>query len=62
MKKFSRFSHSQAWYLWRKLCSGNITQAFIERLCTYDGLSDLFGGWFADFHYDALLDSWLSRD
>ena len=61
MKKFSSFSHSQAWYLWRKLCSGNITQAFIERLCTFDGFVDLFE-WFADFHYDALLDSWLSRD
>lgn len=55
MKKFSRFSHSQAWYLWRKLRSGNITQAFIERLCTFDGSVDLFGGWFADFHYEEML-------
>lgn len=55
MKKFSRFSHSQAWYLWRKLRSGNITQAFIERLCTSDGFSDLVGGWFFDFHCEEML-------
>lgn len=56
MRKFNSCSYRMARYLWRKWCNGDISESMIERLFTDDGYCDVFGGWFADFHYESLLD------
>lgn len=56
MNKFDSCSYRIALYLWRKWRNGDISQSMIEKLFTDEGSTDVFGGWFADFHYERLLD------
>lgn len=61
MRKICYVSHNMAWYLWRKWNLHLITEESLQRLLSDDAFCDLFGGWFADFHYDDLLEDYLCR-
>ena len=56
MHKFDSCSYRMARYLWHKWCNGDISESMIKKMFTDEGYIDVFGGWFADFHYDSLLD------
>lgn len=58
MPLITEFTRNQAYYLWRKWRNGDISESMISRLCTSAAFSDLFGGWFADWHYENLMESW----
>lgn len=53
IKPFTKFSRSQAYYLWRKLRDGNISRSLLSKLCTFEGEVDLWS-WLPGFSFGSI--------